>query len=309
MTDAPRRIHTYQNHILDGPRWDRYEPRPTDVVVATPYKTGTTWTLAILRELFALEEDMPPFREMWLDCRFRQTADAFFDELEAQAHRRYIKSHLALDGLPWFPEVKYIVVGRDPRDVFMSWWNHIHAMHEAGSIARINALPDRVGPPLPDPPESVREAWRSWIGRGWFGWEQEGWPFWGTMHHIQSWWQFRHLANILFVHFEDLKRDLDAEVLRIARFVEVDVQASHLPGICAAVSVDAMRDQMASGSEAWANGFFRHRGTSGRWQGVLTAGDLELYERKGAAVLDEACRAWLEGAGGPNAEPSSPRGG
>ena len=297
MTDLPRRIHRYENHILDGPRWDRYEPRPTDVIVATPYKTGTTWTLAILRELFALDEELPPFREMWLDCRFRQTADEFFDELEAQGHRRYIKSHLALDGLRWFPEVKYLVVGRDVRDVFMSWWNHIRTMHEVGSIAWINGVPGRVGPPLPDPPEDIRSAWRDWIGRGWFGWEQEGWPFWGTMHHIQSWWDFRHLDNILFVHFEDLKRDLDAEILRIARFVGVEPGETAIPAIRAAVSVDAMRDQMARGSEEWAKGFFRHRGSNGRWRDVLTADDLERYERKAAAVLDPSCRAWLEGSG------------
>ena len=44
--------------------------------------------------------------------------------LEAQQHRRFIKSHLPLDGLPFFPQVKYIVVGRDARDVAMSLWNH-----------------------------------------------------------------------------------------------------------------------------------------------------------------------------------------
>ena len=51
--------------------------------------------------------------------------------LEAQAHRRFIKSHLPLDALPYFPQVRYIVVVRDPRDVFMSFWNHYSAMTDA----------------------------------------------------------------------------------------------------------------------------------------------------------------------------------
>lgn len=237
---------------------------------------------------------MPAFREMWLDCRFRQTADEFFAELEAQEHRRYIKSHLALDGIPWYPQVSYIVVGRDPRDVFMSFWNHIRTMQEVGSIAWINALPGRVGPALPEPPEDLRVAWRDWIGRGWFPWEQEGWPFWGNMHHVQTWWRHRDRENILFLHFNELKADLDAQIRRIAGHVGVEVSDHALPAIRAAVHVDAMRQRASETHEAFANGFFRHKGRNGRWRDVLTDDDLELYEAKAAAVLDADCRAWLE---------------
>lgn len=294
---TPKRTRAYRHHILDSLRWDRYQPRPTDVVVSTPYKSGTTWTLAILREVFALDEDLPPFREMWLDCAFRQTPDEFFAELEAQVHRRYLKSHLPLDGTPYHAEIAYIVVGRDVRDVFMSWWNHYDTMLATGSIAFINDVPGRVGPPLPDPPDNVREAWRTWIGQGWFEWEQEGWPFWGAMHHLQSWWDYRHLDNVLFVHFNDLHRDLEAEIRRIATFVGVDVPSDALASIRSAVSVDAMRDHMAKVSESFANGFFRHRGRNGRWNDTLSEADLELYDRKANLVLTPGCRAWLEDRG------------
>ena len=50
--------------------------------------------------------------------------DAVFARLEAQTRRRVIKSHLPLDAVPFFPELRYLVVVRDPRDVFMSFWNH-----------------------------------------------------------------------------------------------------------------------------------------------------------------------------------------
>lgn len=59
-----RRSRVYQNHLLDSTRWDDVRPRPDDVIVATPYKSGTTWTVAILRELFAFRGPMSPFREM-----------------------------------------------------------------------------------------------------------------------------------------------------------------------------------------------------------------------------------------------------
>lgn len=35
-----------------------------------------------------------------------------------------IKTHTALDGLPWDDRVTYVCVGRDPRDVALSWDNH-----------------------------------------------------------------------------------------------------------------------------------------------------------------------------------------
>ena len=43
--------------------------------------------------------------------------------LERQTHRRSIKTHLPLDSLLFDRRVKYVYVGRDPRDVFMSFWN------------------------------------------------------------------------------------------------------------------------------------------------------------------------------------------
>lgn len=50
---TPQVTHMYQNHHLDSTRWDRFFPREGDIVVATPYKSGTTcmryrhgWTCA-----------------------------------------------------------------------------------------------------------------------------------------------------------------------------------------------------------------------------------------------------------------------
>ncbi|QTA86300.1 sulfotransferase domain-containing protein [Desulfonema magnum] len=37
-------------------------------------------------------------------------------------------------------------------------------------------------------------------------------PFWSCLHSIQFWWNFRHLPNILFVHFNDLLKKLENEI-------------------------------------------------------------------------------------------------
>ena len=49
-------------------------------------------------------------------------------DLDAQTHRRFIKTHTPFDGLPHDPDVTYICVGRDPRDVFRSWDHHLANM-------------------------------------------------------------------------------------------------------------------------------------------------------------------------------------
>ena len=54
-----------------------------------------------------------------------------FAKIEAQPRRRFLKSHLPLDALPYNSQLRYIVTVRDPRDVFMSFWNHYSQMTEA----------------------------------------------------------------------------------------------------------------------------------------------------------------------------------
>jgi aryl sulfotransferase len=297
-TSLPQLLHTYQNHILDSTRWRRYRPRHDDIVVATSYKSGTTLTMGIVRQLIFAGRETPPFRELWIDQRF-SALDELIDELEAQQHRRYIKTHLSLDGLPYYPQVKYIVVARDPRDVFMSIWNH-HRNYTPDFHAFVNALPDRVGDPMPPCPPDLHAFWRDWITRGWFAWESEGYPYWGNLHHTQSWWEYRHLPNILFIHYRDLRADLAGEFQRIAHFLQIEVPADILPALLDAVSLEAMRADSQKNDpgikEVWVEGAntFYYKGTNGRWKDVLSAEELALYESAAARVLTPECRAWLE---------------
>src|SRR5258708_9631282 len=163
--------HTYQNHTLDSTRWNRFVPRNDDIIIATPYKSGTTWMQNIVLHLIFQDLQPRDINEFspWLDIRL-SPLDETIGKLEAQKHRRCIKSHLPLDGLPYFPQVKYIVVGRDARDVFMSMWNH-HSNYIPEVYEGMNNTPGRVGDPMPPCPANIRDFWRGWISRRWFEWE------------------------------------------------------------------------------------------------------------------------------------------
>jgi aryl sulfotransferase len=316
MVAAPNRfpkvIHTYQNHHLDSTRWQLYRPREDDIVISTSFKSGTTWMQAIVLQLVFLGKEAPlVLHEVspWIDVRWRPVQD-IIGQIDAQQHRRFLKTHLALDGLPFYPQVKYIVVGRDARDVFMSLWNH-YSNYTESLYARLNDTPGRVGDPLPPCPRDVHEFWHQWITRGWFEWEEEGYPFWGNMHHTKTWWEFRHLDNILFVHFNDLLADLEAEIRRIADFLDIKVSNKAMPDVANAVSFSTMKaiaDKMNPGAwKVWKNGgqTFFFKGTNGRWKGVLSESELDLYRSTLARVFPPDCAHWLEQ--GRTARVESPR--
>ena len=292
--------YIYQNHTLDSTRWEHYKPREDDIIVATPYKCGTTWMQTIILHL--IFQDLQP-RSLdtfspWLDIRL-PPLDEVINLIENQEHRRCVKSHLPLDGIPYFPQVKYVVVGRDARDVFMSMWNH-YSNYIPSVYDDTNNAPERVGEPFPMCPEDIREFWRGWISRGWFEWETEGYPFWSNLHHTQTWWDYRHLPNILFVHYNDLLQDLAREIRRVADYLDIQISDEVLASVANAVDFRSMKqaaEQIVPNAHTiWKAGAqtFINQGTNGRWRDILTEDDLQLYQAAMTRELTAECANWLE---------------
>ena len=296
----PGRTRIYHHHHLDSTRWDAVRHRPGDIVVSTSAKAGTTWMQRIVSLLVFGTDPLPDVLQRvspWIDCRYVEPLDDVVARIEAQRHRRFLKTHLPVDALPFDGEVRYIVVGRDSRDVFMSLWNHYR--NYTDEMYRLTAAGDPPGGPLPHCPDDQRWLWSQWITRGSFEWESDGWPFWSHHYHAAAWWEFRHLENILLVHYNDLLADLDGEMRRIADHVGIEVNGEAWPELVEAARFETMKgdaprllgqmDRFAGGTNA-----FLYMGSNGRWREALTDEDLSLYDAA-AARLDPALRAWLEG--------------
>ena len=220
--------------------------------------------------------------------------------VEGLTDRRFLKSHLALDGLPYRESTKYIYVARDTRDVFMSTWNHVNAYT---SLARelLNGGENAPAEPFLEPPEDIREFWRLWMTRATYPWESDGFPYWSHHHHARSYWDFRHLPNILFVHYNDLKVDLAGQMRRIAGFLDIEVPEAKWPMLVDAATFASMKrdasflgPEMGMIFEGGADRFL-YKGTNDRWRDVLTAEDLALYEAAAARTLTPDLKRWLEG--------------
>jgi aryl sulfotransferase len=302
--ERPARWRVYQNHHLDSTRWDAISLRPGDVVISTAYKAGTTLTQTIVGHLIFFGGEMPEVllrASPWVEMRMHPLDD-LRELVEGQTHRRFLKSHVGLDGIPYREDVSYLFVARDPRDVFMSLWNH-YSNHTPEFMSTLNGLPGRVGDSFPPCPAEPRALFRDWIRRGWFDWEEDGWPYWSLLHHARTFWAHRHLENILCVHYADLLADLEGEVRRIAAFLRIERSDSDFAAIAeacrfenarknAARIVGDMSQSFRGGSET-----FLYKGTNGRWTDVLTPGDLSLY-RKSMQRLPPDLARWLE-EGGP----------
>ncbi|WP_326499451.1 sulfotransferase domain-containing protein [Methylomicrobium sp. Wu6] len=211
--------------------------------------------------------------------------------LPAQTHRRIIKTHLPLDALVYSPEAKYIYIARDGRDVVWSMYNH-HANANQLWYDLLNDTPGRVGPPIAPPPADIRDYWRDWMDR-------DGHPFWPFWENVRTWWQYRHLPNCLFVHFNNLKHDAPDEMRRIARFLDIPIDESRWDAIVEYCSFDWMKKNAAQsvplGGAYWDGGaeVFIHKGVNGRWKDVLSVEESAEYEARAVRELGRECAHWL----------------
>ena len=164
-------MRRYEGTVFDSSRWDGFELRPGDIIIGTPPKCGTTWTQMICALLVLQEPELPlPLDTLspWIDMVTRARTEVFAD-LAAQTHRRFIKTHTPLDGIPNDPTVTYICVGRDPRDVALSMDRHIdnmdigaflEARERAATIDGIELGPLHAPRPRPD---GERDRFWQWV--------------------------------------------------------------------------------------------------------------------------------------------------
>ena len=305
MADAHAPRTRYRSITADSGRWDGFAFRPGDVVISTPSKCGTTWTQMLCALLIFDGPTFPaPLEKMspWLDMCNRPLAEVTTD-LAAQTHRRFIKTHTPLDGLPLHADVTYLVVGRDPRDVAISFEHHVANV----DFARILELRAAIGnedlaelSEDPDPSEDPVERFRTFFtdqtpGRG-------GPPTLASMlQHLDTGWQRRCEPNVALFHYADFKADLAGELLRLAGVLEIPCSPERARALAPEASLVRMRERAAEAAPAgslgiWKDvGAFFRSGGMGEWRDRLSAADLAAYEARVTALVGPNLAAWAHG--------------
>ena len=234
----------------------------------------------------------------WLDMQMAPVEEVI-SLFEAQQHRRIIKTHTPLDGLPYFESATYLFCGRDPRDVFISMQNHIKNQNLPYLMEKLRAL--GIEPPeRPELPDDLNERFKLWLTVGANPWEADGYPYWSVFSHAQTFWTYRQLPNLHFLHYSDLKLDLSGQMKRLAKLLGIEVDEALWSSLVDSASFASMRanaDSIApdTNHNAWKDnqGFF-NKGENAQWRNLLSAEMLALYEQVRDQRAPGDFGQWLE---------------
>ncbi len=277
-------VQRYVTADEDSARWEGFRFRQGDVVVSSRSKHGTTWVQRIGTLLVFRSRDLPePLGRLspWLDWLV-EPLDEVVARLDDQDHRRIIKTHTPLDGLPLDDRATWIVVARHPLDAALSLF------HQGDNIHR---------EPVDRPP--VIDWLRAWIEadpdpRR----ELDSLP--GVMLHLGDAWSRRSEANILMIRYEDLIADLPGQMKALAEALGIEIDDGVEPALVEAARFDAMRadaERVAPdpGTVLRDRTAFFRRGRPGAAAELVTEADLRRYEQRAAALAPPDLLAWLHG--------------
>jgi aryl sulfotransferase len=213
----PTKTREMHNHPFDSTIWNNLEFRDDDIVISAYAKSGTTWTQQIVAQLLSDPDLEVAEMSPWLDLRV-PPKEIKLPMVEAQTHRRFLKTHPpGRPGLLREGEVHLHRTRRARRGL-----EHVQPprQREPALVRPAQRHAGARGTAHRASPGDIRQYFRDWMDR-------DGHPFWPPWENVRTWWEFRHLPNVLFVHFANLKRDMPREMRRIAEFLDVPIDETH----------------------------------------------------------------------------------
>lgn len=169
-----------------------YKPRSDDLFIVTYPKCGTTWMQNIVACIYKNGKPFESAVEFLTQTPFLEMVGA--EAAETMKRPGAVKVHLPFHLTPWSPESKYIFVARNPKDCCVSFYHHTE------NIAGYNFQGG-----------SFDDFFELFI---------EGLVDFGDYFDtVMSWYEHRHDPNVLFITYEELKKDTVAGVLKIAEFM------------------------------------------------------------------------------------------
>jgi hypothetical protein len=213
----------------------------------------------------------------WVDAKFTDIEHCA-KLLESQRHQRFFKTHTPFDGLPYYEDSIYLVVFRDPRDVYVSIRNHREnvAIEELATLlpGGENAFADWLSLELP--PGS---------------WDQVGLAPLCTF--IQSYWLYRHLPNVHLFHYAEMKQDLSQQIKNMANACGIELDDSQIKTYANAVSFSRMQANANqyvpdSGIGMWKDeSRFFASGENGQWESFLSDSEKAAFESRFAELVSD----------------------
>lgn len=142
-----------------------------------------------------------------------------------------IKIHLPFDRITYSPEAKYIYVARHPADCVVSYFHHTRYF------------------PVYEFTDGDFDTFFDLF-------VNDGVDFNDYFDNLLSWYEQRHLPNVLFLTFESMKADPREAVIKITKFLDEDL-AEELLGNDEALMRDVLRYTSLDYMRDAVNGFWK----------------------------------------------------
>ncbi|XP_051522945.1 sulfotransferase 1C2 [Myxocyprinus asiaticus] len=200
-------------------------PDPSDMLIATYPKAGTTWTQEIVDLLLhngdaeVCQRAPTAVRIPFLEICSPPPIPSGLDLLKQMKPPRVIKTHLPIQLVPkgfWENKCKVIYMARNAKDNIVSYFH----------FDRMNFTQPEPGP------------WDGYIHKFMKG--QLGWGSW--YDHVKGYWRERKQRNILYIHYEDMKEDPRWEIERIMRYLDLSLPDEIIDRIVQLTSFKVMKD-------------------------------------------------------------------
>lgn len=177
-----------------------YKGKLEDVFIASYHKSGTTWLQYIIWSLANSGNDPPYVHEMMLDYGPRMEhlgTDWLHRKMAADKVKRHFKTHLPFNYINYSEEAKYIYAIRSPFDVVISYYRMLQQMPQ---FYRFKDGLD------------FDQFFTDFI---------EGHTDSGSyFDHVTSWLTAAETKeNIKVVQYESLRKDVNFEIMEIAKFL------------------------------------------------------------------------------------------
>eukprot|EP00731_Ephydatia_muelleri_P021471 Em0014g62a len=176
-----------------------FSPRPTDVIIATSAKSGTTWVSHICHQIRTkgaepdFENQVPDVTTL-LEMTGSPVLPIDLNTMVQPAEPRIYCTHHLYERVP--KGGKLIYCFRDQKDALFSFYPFVDSMM---------ALKGRVSLPVFIEHCTNNMHWTA-----------------NNLRNLLAWWEHRHDADVLFLFYDDLKEDHTGCVRRIAKFIGVD---------------------------------------------------------------------------------------
>ncbi|XP_035396697.1 sulfotransferase 6B1-like [Cygnus atratus] len=190
---------------------DTFDAREDDVLLGSYPKSGTHWLAGVITKLY----NTP----ITLTSPIEYGDVSRLEELNKLSSKRIIPTHLDYNMLPSNfknKNCKMIYISRNPKDTAVSMYHYY-----------------RENPHLP-----TVDTWTAF-----FDLFLEGDVVCGSwFDHFLSWEEHKNDKNILFLFYEDMKKDLPKIVKEISVFLDIDISDDDIQDICKKSSFSEMKN-------------------------------------------------------------------